>query len=304
MKDIKTKAPPADLGQLAATYTAYLDVSARSVGSYSGSLRQFVAWTSAQGIDRPTRADVIAYREELRRRCKPATVQSYITALRLFFRWTESEGIYPNIADHIKGARLDPGHKRDNLTADQVRRVLASIDTDSTIGKRDYSIIALMVTGGLRDIEISRANLDDLQTVSGRPALYVQGKGHEERTDYVFIVHEVESALRAYIEATRARHGNALFVRTSNNGNGERLSARSVSAIVKNRLRGAGLDSPRLTAHSLRHTAITLSLAGGVPLRDVQAFARHKSITTTQIYAHDLDRAKNASEATIAASIF
>jgi integrase/recombinase XerC len=90
----------------------------------------------------------------------------------------------------------------------------------------------------------------------------------------------------------------------SNNSQGKRLSTRSISGIVKQRLKNAGFDSDRLTAHSLRHTAVTLSLIGGNTLQEVQQFARHENISTTQIYAHNLDRAKNRCEETISSSIF
>jgi integrase/recombinase XerD len=49
----------------------------------------------------------------------------------------------------------------------------------------------------------------------------------------------------------------------------------------------------RLSAHSLRHTAITMALDAGVPLRDVQDYARHRDARTTRRYDHSrgsLDR--------------
>ena len=95
-----------------------------------------------------------------------------------------------------------------------------------------------------------------------------------------------------------------LFASTSNNSKGRRMTTRSVSGIVKDRLVAAGYDSSRLTAHSLRHTAVTLSLLGGEDLQRVQQFARHSNLATTMIYAHNLDRAKNKCEATIANAIF
>ena len=73
---------------------------------------------------------------------------------------------------------------------------------------------------------------------------------------------------------------------------------------VLEELKEAGYNSEKLTAHSLRHTAVTLSLLGGNTLQEVQQFARHTDISTTQIYAHNLDRAKNKCEETIAEAIF
>lgn len=280
------------------SYVAYLDATPRTVQTYGTNIRQFVKWTQERGIQRPSRQDIIAYRDELKARCKPSTVQNYITALRIFFAWTAAAGIYPNVAERVKGAKLDANHKKDALTAEQAKALLASIDRSTAQGKRDYAIIALMITGGLRDIEVSRADLEDLQ--NGR--LYLQGKGKEERTEYIRIVPAAAQALDAYLQ-TRA-DGQALFTSLSNNSKGERLSPRSISRLVKERLVAAGIDSARITAHSLRHTAVTLSLLGGLPLEEVQQFARHRHITTTQIYAHNLDRAKNRSEDTIANSIF
>lgn len=286
-------------------YVAYLDASPRTVQTYTGNIRQFIKWTQAAGIHQPTRQDVIAYREDLKKRCKPSTVQNYITALRLFFSWTAQAGLYPNIADHIKGAKLDAAHKKDYLTSTQAKALLDSIETGTAKGKRDYAIIALMLTGGLRDIEIARADIADLKQIGDSAVLYLQGKGREERTDYIKVVPIVEKALRGYLKTRqKPQKKQPLFTSLSNNGKGERLSPRSISSIVKGRLIAAGYDSDRLTAHSLRHTAVTLSLIGGLPLDEVQQFARHSNITTTQIYAHNLERAKNRSEETIAASIF
>lgn len=303
---LEVNALPADaLTAAYKDYIAYLDATPRTVQTYTGNIRQFVKWTAQNSIQHPTRQDILAYREELRQRCKPSTVQNYITALRLFFSWTAQAGIYPNIADHVKGAKLDAGHKKDYLTASQVQDLLSSIDTQPAIGKRDYCILALMVTGGLRDVEVSRANIEDLKTLGDSTVLYLQGKGRDERTDYIKVVPAVEKPLREYLRTRpQAKGQQPLFSSLSNNSKGQRLTPKSISSIVKDRLIQAGYNSDRLTAHSLRHSAVTISLIGGLPLDEVQQFARHKNISTTQIYAHNLERAKNRSEDTIAASIF
>ena len=73
---------------------------------------------------------------------------------------------------------------------------------------------------------------------------------------------------------------------------------------MKSSLVEAGYNSETLTAHSTRHTAVTLALLGGQKLEEVQQFARHQNIQTTLIYAHNLERANNQCEATIARAIF
>lgn len=283
----------------------YLDASPKTVQTYTRAIRQFWKFIADREIAQPTRDDVVSFRDELKEGHKPSTVQNYITAVRLFFQWTEQEGLYPNIAQHIKGAKLSKDHKKDYLTSSQVKSVLSDIERGSVQGRRDYAIFALMVTGGLRDIEVHRANIEDLRTLGDSTVLYLQGKGREERAEYVKVPAEVEKAIRSSLADRKNLAGDQpLFISLSNNSKGGRISTRSISGIVKSSLVNAGYDSERLTAHSLRHTAVTLSLLGGNSLQEVQQFARHSNIATTQIYAHNLDRAKNQCENTIARAIF
>ncbi len=183
--------------------------------------------------------------------------------------------------------------------------MLAVIERDSLQGLRDYAILTLMITGGLRTIEVIRADVGNLGTVGDFTVLYVQGKGRAEKTEYIKISPRVEKAVRVYLKARGAAdEDQPLFTSLSNNSKGKRLSTRSIRGIVKARLKEAGYDSQRLTAHSLRHTAVTLSLLAGKDITEVQQFARHANIATTMIYNHSLDKAKNSCSEAIAQVIF
>ena len=284
----------------------YLDASPKTVETYKKALRQFFNYLGLHGIRQPQREDVLAFRDDLKASgLKPTTVQNYITATRIFFKWTEQEGLYPNIAEHVKGAKLDKNHKKDYLTSRQAKEVLAGVQTDSEEGLRNYAILSLMVTGGLRTIEVSRADVGDLRTVGENTVLFVQGTGREEKTEYIKISAPVEKAIRSYLKAREnVEEGQPLFTSTSNNSRGKRITTRTVSAIVKNALKNAGYDSARLTAHSLRHTAITLALLAGREITEVQQFARHANLNTTMIYNHALDQAKNGCSDAITNAIF
>lgn len=291
--------------ELYTRFISYLDASPKTIQTYSRAIKQFWKYIAERGITQPTREDVLAFREDLKEGHKASTIQNYIIAIRLFFQWTEQEHLYPNIAQHIKGAKLSKDHKKDYLTSSQIKAILGSMERETPQGRRDYAIFTLMVTGGLRDIEVNRANIEDLRTLGDSTVLYIQGKGREERAEYIKVPAEVEKAIRATLADREDTHGSdPLFISLSNNSKGGRISTRSISGIVKNSLIQAGYNSDRLTAHSLRHTAVTLSLLGGNSLQEVQQFARHSNIATTQIYAHNLDRAKNKCENTIASAIF
>jgi len=286
-------------------FVEYIDAAPLTVQTYTRALRRFFFYLREQGIDKPSRQDILMFRDHLKETCKPATVQIYLTAIRLFFRWTAEENIYPNVAERIKGAKIDKGHKKDYLTSRQVQKVLSNIDRDVSCGLRDYAIFLLMVVGGLRVIEIVRANVGDIQTLGDAIVLYIQGKGREERTEYVRLVAPVEDAVREYLSAMGNRVGDQpLFTSRANRNNGSRLTTRSVSRIIKQRLQSCGYDSERISAHSLRHTAGTLNLLHGGSLEETQQLLRHSNINTTMIYAHHLQRANNRSEARIAQAIF
>lgn len=287
-------------------FVAFIDAKPKTVETYTKALRQLFRFFAEKGITNPTREDIIAYREELKATGhKPTTVTNYITATRLFFQWTEQERIYPNVAAHVKGAKLDREHKKDYLTSRQVKAVFNGVDRSSLKGKRDFAILAIMATGALRTIEIQRANIEDLGTAGDNTVLYVQGKGREEKTEYIKMEEHAEAAIRDYLKARGEINPEApLFASDSNRNRGGRMTTRAISGIAKAAMIEAGYNSEKLTAHSFRHTGVTLALLNGKPLEEVQQFARHANIATTMIYNHALDKAKNGCAEAIGKAIF
>lgn len=296
--------PAAITADLCSRWIAYLDVKPKTLETYTRSIRQFMYYLNDNEITAPTRDDVIRYRDQLRTSHKPATVQSYIISVKLFFQWLEQEGLYEDIAKHIKGAKIEQGHKKDYMNEKQVKRVLGGIDRSTITGKRDYAILLLLVTTGLRTCEVQRANIEDMRALGDDTVLYIQGKGRDEKSDFVKLAEPVEDAIREYLsERGRVKGSDALFTSHANRNAGERMTTRSLSRIAKDSLVQAGLNSDRLTAHSFRHTAATLNLRNGATIEETQQLLRHTNINTTMIYAHALERASNNSESRIASAI-
>lgn len=291
--------------ELYTRFLNYLDVRPKTVETYKKAIRQFLVYLQENDIRYPERDDVIRFRDRLKENHKPSTVQLYIIAVKQFFKWLAQEGIYQDITVNVKGAKLDRSHKKDYLTQSQSHRMMEKIDRETMKGKRDYAILAAMITGGLRTIEVIRADIQDLGTAGGSTVLYLQGKGHDEKADYVKIPEPVEEAIRDYLaERKRAKATDPLFASLSHQNMGKRMTTRAVSGIVKDHLIEAGYNSDRLTAHSMRHTAATLNLLNGGSLEETQQLLRHTNINTTMIYLHNLERANNNSEARIAAAVF
>lgn len=291
---------------LISRYIAFVDVAKKSAETYAKAIKQLIIYLRLRSIEEPQREDIISFREELKAtNHKASTIQTYIVSIRLFFKWTAQEGIYPNIADNIKCPKVSREHKKDYLTANQIKEILKGIDRETLQGKRDYALISLLVTCGLRTIEVVRANKEDLQALGENTVLYIQGKGREDKAEYVKVPQPTEKAIREYLKARgKIEDNEPLFASLSNNSKGERMTTRAIRGIVKDSFIKVGYDSNRLTTHSLRHTAVTLSLLSGKDITEVQEFARHKNIATTMIYNHALDKAKNSCSNAISDAIF
>ena len=295
-----------NLEDLFKQFIIFIDASPNTIRTYRGSLKQWFIYLRQNQIVQPTAETVRQYRDYLQENGKkPTTVKSYIIAVKRFFEWTEEAGLYPNIAKHIKSGRLSKNFKRDYLTGSQSRQILAHIDQSTIKGKRDYAMLVTMLTMGLRTIEVTRANIEDIRTKGNTTVLYVQGKGHDEKDDLIRMPQHVESAIRDYLSVRKANDlSEPLFTSTSNHNVDGRMTTRSIRRIVKTAFISAGYDSPRLTAHSTRHTAATLSLLNGASLQQTQELLRHRNIGTTEIYAHNIDATTNPAATDVEKAIF
>jgi len=283
-------------------FIASQDVSKPSRATYCRQLKQFTSWLLKTGrveaLNTLQREDVLAYREYLLSIGKSSyTVAGYLTSVRKFFEWLEAEKIYPNIARGVKGTRKAKGFRKDCLTQGQIREALASIDRGSLEGLRDYAIFNLLVRTGIRTIEVVRAQVGDLRQQGGEAVLWVQGKGRDSKDDFVILIDETLRPLREYL-STRGNlvDTDPLFASISDRNSGEGLTTKSIRRIIKSILRGVNLNDKRLSAHSLRHTAISLSIKGGASLEQAQAMARHTDPKTTMVYFHNAARLENGAE--------
>ncbi|MCL2606566.1 MAG: site-specific integrase [Coriobacteriia bacterium] len=287
--------------QLYQSWLEYIDVKDVTARTYKSAIKNFISWLRDEGITSPARQDMLRYKKHLLEVRSASTAQLYIVAIRLLFDFLAQEGLYPNIAKRIKGVKGDSSFKRDYLTSDQARQLLGSIEGNNEQDCRDTAIISLCIISGLRTIEVSRADVTDLQKSGDSYILRVQGKGHDSKGDFVLISAKTHQAILAYLNG---RGSGPLFVSTSNNSRGQRLTTRSISRIVKERLRGIDIDSPRHTAHSLRHSCATLNLLAGGTIQETQQILRHQSIATTTIYTQHIDKLSNKSSQRIEDFIF
>ena len=156
---------------------------------------------------------------------------------------------------------------------------------DGPFGLRDYCMLMILMSCGLRVSELVSLNVTDIY----EDHLRVIGKGNKERV--VFFGEGCREAIDDYLtvrnpEKIIPEDHNALFISRDN----RRISVRGVQKMLDKKLKMAGLDVNRYSPHKLRHTAATLMLKNGVDTRALQEVLGHSNLNTTQIYTH-LDNA-------------
>lgn len=286
---------------------------------YNVTIKCLLEWLQSESITAPTREDIIKYRDYLlsphasRKNGQEITFTAdtaarYFRGCKMFFEFLEEQGLYKNITKHIRTPKASQqGFKRDALEKEDIIKVLDSIDRSNEEGKRAYFLVLACVSCGFRIIELQRANIEDIETIAGQHRLYIQGKGHLAKDDYQKLEGETWEALQDYLKSRQNKDGKSpLIASISSNARegGGRLSEPSLSRIVKQILVKAGYNSRRITAHSLRHTAVTLAGKAGADLQERSKLARHSNIAITQRYDHILEKQTLRTEKKILDYIF
>lgn len=288
------------IDQLIIIFLSEQDVKQSSRINYQRTLKQFFLYLDNNFLELSglERSDLITYKEYLLAKgLSSLTVGSYITSVRRFYEWAEAKKLYPNIAKGIKTPKRVNIFQKQALQPEQAKELIQETQSGSL---RDQAIISLLLRTGLRTIEVSRANVEDLIFKSGVRVLLIQGKGRDTKDNFMKITDKAYLDLKAYLDSRiNLSPSQPLFTSDSNNSKGESLTTRTISKIAKDALKSIGLDSSSYTAHSYRHTAATNILRATGDLEQTRLFCRHANPATTLIYVGSLDeerRLKNSGE--------
>lgn len=270
-----------------------------TVTSYKKGMQKFTDWMQAEHPASISPDTIRLWQAHMLKDNQKRSVNTWLAGVRSFFTWCTDARLIPyNPTATVKGASRKGEtqiHRKNPLTNAEVRRLLAMPDTSTAQGARDNAILHLFLFTAMRSVEINRANLSDWQTIGTQQVIYYQGKGHNEADDYKVVVDPVADAVQLWL-SYRGNKPGPLFTSLSDRSQGERLSLRAIRNLIKDHMRKAGIDDPKKTTHSLRHTAITNAIVNGAPLRVVQTLAGHASANTTSIYIHNVDRLQNPGE--------
>jgi site-specific recombinase XerD len=282
---------PKGINSLIDEFLDNADVRENSRAKYRDNLRIFIQWLTCNAdVSSPRKADFIRYKEYLLGTERSAkTIDNYLVAVRQFFRYLDYERIYENITLGVRSPRISYEYRKGHLTQEQVHLLKGSVPRESLIGKRNYAIITLMVHTGIRCVEVRRLRLRDM-ICEGEDqwCLAVRGKGRVDKREIGITL----SAVNPILEYIREREeicgavqeDDPIFSNHSYISHDTPVHEECISHIVKKYLRKIGIDSPMITAHSLRHTAAVLALDAGAGLYEVQQMLGHRDVRMTSLY--------------------
>jgi integrase/recombinase XerD len=211
------------------------------------------------------------------------TVREGCSVLRVFLRYAHREGLVRR--DLWKAVGWPQAYRLStiprSISWDDVGRVLAAVDRRTPCGKRDYAILLLLVTYGLRSREVAALTLDDIDWKRERLAIPERKAGHSTAFPLSGAVGE---ALVDYLRHGRPNSPDRhVFFRAK--APLAPIGAAAISGCARCHLLRAGIDVPRPGSHTLRHSAVQRLVDADFSLKTIGDFIGHRSAASTEIYA-------------------
>jgi len=211
------------------------------------------------------------------------TVRSCCGVLRVFLRYAHREGaIRSDVSKTVEWPqvyRLSSIPR--SISWEDVSKVLAAVDRRTPSGKRNYAILLLLVSYGLRSREVAALTLDDIDWKRDRLAIPERKAGHSTAFP---LSKSVGEALVEYLQHGRPQTSDRrVFFRVL--APYRPIGAAVISSCAAKYLRRAGIQVPRAGSHTLRHTLVQRLVDKDFSLKTIGDFVGHRSPASTQIYA-------------------
>jgi len=270
-----------DVKSLISALFENLDISPSSRYDYEQRTPLFLSFIKKTGLTRNCYLDYKRYLASRVDYCVSTKVK-YLTVAKVILKELNRQGYLPtDITSTIKGFQQSRKHKKDGINDEEMARLMANINdlpehTPETTKLK--AILSLLILQGLRQVEISRLDVSDLDLGAG--TAMVLGKGRDDK-EMVDLHPETTKALASYLTVSGVRSG-ALFISHSNNSRNQRLSTRSIRVLIKSLLTKLEINR---TVHGFRHYFVTtLIKTYHGDLLEVAGYTRHKSLEMLQVY--------------------
>ena len=208
-----------------------------------------------------------------------------ISSLRTFYDFLiQNKHIDINIFTTLETPKI-PRKLPKIINDDEIEMLFKSIDRFKPLGFRNYLLLDLLFSCGLRASEITEMSIKDIQL--DREQILIHGKGSKDR--YVPLHDHIIEDIKHYLTYIRpillSKGPNSSIMEVFINYKGTPLSARGLQLILKQIIFKSG-ETFKIHPHMLRHAFATTLLNHGADLRVVQELLGHEHLKSTQIYTH------------------
>jgi integrase len=220
--------------------------------------------------------------EQLKSLSTTSNAITIASALRAYLRYRASCGdaVQPLLAVISSPAHWSLASLPRSLKPEEVKRLLSSFTAARPSPHRGYAVVRLALDLGLRSIEISQLQLDDIDWRLGTVTLR---HTKSRRQDVLPLPTVTGQALEAYIRHERPQTRNrALFVRHLAPLD-QPIGVDAIRRVVRDAYRRVGIPHGR--THALRHTLACQLVGHGSSIKEVADVLRHRSLNTSLIYA-------------------
>jgi len=246
-------------------------------GTYERTLREFMRWVRLEPELECSAKEIERYKKFLltKRKLSPVSVTMYLSSVRKFFDFLVSRGILvSNAAKLVKGGAPNQQHSRKSITVQEVQALIQAIERKDEIGFRDFAVVKLMISCGLSEIELIRADIGDVKTKKGVMMISLQLKGMKSKERTIIVPNDVKEVLKSYLVfRTNAIETEPLFMSAGNRTRGQRMTSRGIRERINFYLEKAGVkngEARRITALSLRYTAIKMMAQQGATVDEIK----------------------------------
>jgi len=258
----------------------------RTLVQYRFHLRQFAAYLTRIGLKDLALLSpnvLSSFVTDYGPRVAWATLRNACGTLRVFLRYLHRERIIPKdlspLVEFPQTYRLSSIPR--SVGWEQVEQVLAGIDRRARCGRRDYAMLLLLATYGLRACEVAALTLDDIDWRSDRIKIRERKAGNS--TAYP-LSPVVGAAIVDYLKNGRPdSKDRQVFLRAM--APLVPISSSAVTCRAAYYIRKAGIEVPHPGAHTLRHSCVQRLVDANFSLKQIGDYVGHRNSASTQIYA-------------------
>lgn len=253
----------------------------------SHSIEQFLHWLGTEATPKGLRRlkaeriedFFLRYAQSMGR----AARRSMQSALRTFLRFCLHQGYIVRPLDcavptlrTYKLATVPCG-----LGESEAQRVVNCIERSTHVGQRDYAIVQLLYTYGVRGGQVRALRLKDIDWAHNQILFKASKQGKDSRLP---LTAEAGEALLDYLQNSRPPCSYPHVFLTCRAPYKPITHSSSLSSVVERRIRAAGIEIPSKGSHVFRHCFATRMLHQGHSLKAVADVLGHRHLGTTFIY--------------------